>query len=113
MQADYEALGMSYDRPGVRIERLAEALAVINGAWGMAVASEGEHFTISCYNGVPKPVQRPRPPIVIGGGGERLLKLAGREADIVGINFNLRRSARPTMRQDGTPAETDKKVRLG
>jgi len=91
MQADYDALGMTYDRPGVRIERLAEALAVINGAWGdSAYSFKGEHYTITNYNAAPKPVQRPRPPIVIGGGGERLLKLAGREADIVGINPNLR-----------------------
>ena len=94
MQVDYDALGMTYDRAGIRIERLAEALTVINGAWGDdAYSFKGEHYTITDYNGVPKPVQRPRPPIVIGGGGERLLKLAGREADIVGINPNLRKGA--------------------
>lgn len=91
MKVDYDALGLTYDRPGVRIERLEEALAVINGAWGSdSFSFSGEHYQITNYNGLPKPVQKPRPPIVIGGGGQRLLGLAGREADIVGINPNLR-----------------------
>jgi probable F420-dependent oxidoreductase len=87
MTADYEALGLVYDRPGVRIARLAEALAVVKGAWGDgAFDLAGEHYTIAAYDGLPKPVQQPRPPILVGGGGQKLLTLAGREADIVGIN---------------------------
>ena len=91
MTADYEALGLAYDRPGVRIERLAEALRIVKGAWGDGPDDfAGEHYTITAYDGLPKPVQQPRPPILVGGGGERLLRLAGREADIVGINPILR-----------------------
>jgi probable F420-dependent oxidoreductase len=87
MTADYDALGLTYDRPGVRIDRLAEALAVVKGAWGDGSFDfAGEHYTINAYDGLPTPVQRPRPPILVGGGGEKLLRLAGREADIVGIN---------------------------
>ena len=87
MTADYDQLGLTYDRPGVRIERLAEALAVVKGAWDDGPYDfEGAHYTITAYDGMPKPVQQPRPPILVGGGGERLLRLAGREADIVGIN---------------------------
>jgi probable F420-dependent oxidoreductase len=87
MTADYEALGLTYDRPSVRIERLAEALAVVKGAWGDgAFDFNGEHYTITAYDGLPKPSQQPRPPILVGGGGEKVLRLAGREADIVGIN---------------------------
>jgi probable F420-dependent oxidoreductase len=87
MTADYEALGLTYDRPGVRIERLAEALAVVKGAWGDGPFDfKGEHYTITGYDAQPSPVQQPRPPILVGGGGEKLLRLAGREADIVGIN---------------------------
>ena len=87
MTADYEQLGLTYDRPGVRIERLAEALAVVKGAWSDGSFDfKGEHYTITAYDGLPKPVQRPRPPILVGGGGAKVLRLAGREADIVGIN---------------------------
>jgi len=87
MTADYEALGLQYDRPGVRIARLAEALAVVKGAWGDGPFDlAGEHYTITAYDGMPKPAQRPRPPILVGGGGPKVLRLAGREADIVGIN---------------------------
>jgi len=94
MKVDYDALGLDYDRPGVRIDRLEEALAVINGAWGADPFSfSGEHYSITDYQGLPKPIQSPRPPIVIGGGGQRLLGLAGREADIVGINPNLKAGA--------------------
>jgi probable F420-dependent oxidoreductase len=85
--ADYEALGLPYDRAGTRIERLAEALRVVKGAWGEGPYDfTGEHYTITAYDAQPKPVQQPRPPILVGGGGEKVLKLAGREADIVVIN---------------------------
>jgi probable F420-dependent oxidoreductase len=94
MQVDYDALGIPYDRPGVRIDRLEEALAVVNGAWANgAYDFQGNHYTITGYEGLPKPIQQPRPPILIGGGGKRVLRLAGREADIVGINPNLRKGA--------------------
>jgi probable F420-dependent oxidoreductase len=86
MKSDYDALGFPYDRAGVRIDRLAEALAVMKGAWGPEPFSfEGEHYTIKDYDGIPKPVQRPHPPIFVGGGGRKLLTLAAREADIIGF----------------------------
>jgi probable F420-dependent oxidoreductase len=88
--SDYDAVGLPYDGAGVRIERLAEALEVIRGAWGDGPFSfKGRHYTITDYDGKPAPVQQP-PPILMGGGGRRMLTLAGREADIVGINPNLR-----------------------
>ncbi len=94
MQTDYEALGLAYDPPRARIERLQEALAIVKGAWGDGPFDhDGANYTIRSYNGIPKPAQQPRPPIVIGGGGPRLLRLAGQEADIVGINPNLRAGA--------------------
>ena len=79
MTADYEALGLPYDGHGVRINRLAEALAVVKGAWGDgAYDFAGDHYTITAYDALPKPRQQPRPPILVGGGGPKLLRLAGR-----------------------------------
>jgi probable F420-dependent oxidoreductase len=92
MQVDYDALGLPYDGAGVRIARLEEALAILKRSWGPGPFSlAGEHYAIKDYDGIPKPVQQPHPPILVGGGGPKLLRLAGREADIVGINPNLRK----------------------
>jgi probable F420-dependent oxidoreductase len=111
MQSDYDALGFPYDSPGVRIARLAEALAVVKGVFGPGPFTfEGEHYTIRDYDGIPKPVQQP-PPILVGGGGPKLLRLAGREADIVGINPNLRKGAVTNdAAQDSVAAMTKQKV---
>jgi probable F420-dependent oxidoreductase len=90
MRSDYDAAGMTMDRPGVRIERLEETVTVFKLLCGdEAVTFKGEHVTIDGLVGVPAVVQRPHPPILIGGGGERMLRLAGRQGDIVGINANL------------------------
>ena len=90
MESDYRASGIAYDRPGVRIDRFEEAVAVIKGVMGDGAFSfAGRHYSIIDYDGEPKPVQRPHPPLLIGGGGRRLLSCAAREADIVGINGTL------------------------
>ena len=91
MRSDYAESGMPYDRPGVRIDRFEEALAVIKGLMADGPFTfAGTHYTITGHEGTPKPKQRPHPPIVIGGGGKRVLGIAGREADIVSINPNLK-----------------------
>jgi probable F420-dependent oxidoreductase len=90
MISDYEQLGITYDRPGVRIDRFVEGLAVIRGAMGPEPFDfAGEHYTITGYDGHPKPVQSPCPPILIGGGGKRILSIAAQHADIVGVNGTL------------------------
>ena len=87
--SDYEEAGIPMDRAGVRVDRLVEALQVIKGMWGEGSFSfEGEHYRVE-HDSLPKPVQSPHPPILIGGGGPRVLGIAAREADIVGINPNL------------------------
>jgi probable F420-dependent oxidoreductase len=89
MRTDYEQSGIPYDSPGTRIARLEESLAVIKGAFGPdAFDFAGTHYRITGYNGLPKPVQ-PRPPLLLGGGARRMLSLAAREADIIGINGSL------------------------
>lgn len=90
MISDYEEAGIPYDSPKVRIDRFEEGLAVIKGTMGQGPFSfSGDHYTITNYNGHPKPVQQPLPPILIGGGGKRVLTLAAKEADIIGINGTL------------------------
>lgn len=90
MISDYEEAGIPYDSPKVRIDRFVEGLAVIKGAMRPEPFSfSGDHYTITNYNGHPKPVQQPLPPILIGGGGKRVLSLAAREADIIGINGTM------------------------
>ncbi|CAN5737981.1 LLM class F420-dependent oxidoreductase [soil metagenome] len=91
MQADYDQAGITLDRPGVRIDRLAEAIAVMKGLLaGGPFTFAGEHYRVNDLAGRPRPAQRPHPPIVIGGGGRRVLALAARQADIVGVNVDLR-----------------------
>jgi probable F420-dependent oxidoreductase len=89
MISDYEEAGMPYDSPKVRIDRFIEGVAVIRGAMAEGAFSfSGDHYTITNYNGQPKPIQA-RPPLLIGGGGKRVLTYAAREADIIGINGTL------------------------
>jgi probable F420-dependent oxidoreductase len=112
MRSDYEHAGIPYDRPGVRIARLAEGLAVLKGAFTEGPFSfSGTHYTVRDYDGQPKPVQRPHPPFLLGGGGRRMLELAAREADIVGVNFSLAEGAvNPKVAQTGTAAATAEKL---
>ena len=91
MTADYAALGLTYDSHSTRIARLAEALEIVQGCWGDGPFDfAGEHYTVTGYAATPRPMQQPRPPILVGGGGPKLLRLAGQVADIVGINPILR-----------------------
>ena len=87
MKTDYDQSGIPYDTPGVRIDRMIEGLSVIRGAFGAGPFSfSGKHYAISGYDGLPKPVQKPCPPVLIGAGGKRMLTYAAREADILGVN---------------------------
>lgn len=92
MRSDYEATGLPYDPPAVRLERLEESVRVIKGLFGPEpLTFHGSHYRITGLDGLPKPVQRPHPPLLVGGGGRRVLAIAAREADLVGVHCNLRR----------------------
>ena len=83
---EYDAIGIPFDPTPVRQARLEEGIAVLKGCFAEGPFSfAGGHYTITDLDGQPKPVQRPHPPFLIGGGGRRTLTLAGREADIVGL----------------------------
>ena len=88
---DYEMSGLPYDRAGVRVSRLEESLAILDALFtGEHVTYAGEHYTITDLPALPKPMQKPRPPFLVGGGGKRVLSVAARMADIVGIHVRAR-----------------------
>jgi probable F420-dependent oxidoreductase len=90
MTSDYSQAGMSLDPAGVRIDRMAEAIEILRGLFGDGPLSyHGKHYSITGLDGRPKPHQKPHPPFLIGGGGRRVLTLAGELADIVGVNLSL------------------------
>ncbi|MEP7112779.1 MAG: TIGR03621 family F420-dependent LLM class oxidoreductase [Ilumatobacteraceae bacterium] len=90
LATDYQQSGIPFDSNKVRVDRFEEGLAVMKGALsGEAFSFAGEHYTITEFTGTPRPAQTPRPPILVGGGGRRVLSIAAREADIIGINGTL------------------------
>ncbi len=110
--SDYEQAGITYDTPGARIERMEEGLKVIKGLMsGGPFSFSGKHYQIKAMEGFPLPVTKPHPPILIGGGGRRMLSLAAREADIVNVNFDLREGrATPATARTGLAEATDEKL---
>lgn len=112
MTSDYEQAGIPLDPAGTRIDRLAEAVTILKGLFADGpVDFRGEHYEVRGLEGTPKPVQRPHPPILIGGGGRRILSLAAREADIVGLNFNLHGGRiDASVGPDGTAEHTAEKI---
>jgi probable F420-dependent oxidoreductase len=113
MTADYEKAGMPLDRPGVRIARLAESIAVLKGLFAPGPFTfHGEHYQVTELDGMPKPPQGADLPFLIGGGGKKILGLAAREAKIVGINANLKsgEGETPETVQSLLPEATDQKL---
>ncbi|MBM3664146.1 MAG: LLM class flavin-dependent oxidoreductase, partial [Actinobacteria bacterium] len=87
---DYTQTGIPMDRPGVRVSRMLEHLAVLRGLWSDGEFSfDGEHYRIDALDGTPAPHSPGGPPILIGGGAPRLLRSAGALADIVGVNASI------------------------
>ena len=98
MGSEYEQAGLPFDAPGTRIERFEEALRIFKGLFADApLTFTGKHYPISGIHGFPKPLQQPHPPILIGAGGRRMLTLAAREADIVGILAGPLNAGVPTV----------------
>ena len=111
LRAEYDQTGIPFEAPGTRVERLEEAVTIIKGLLaGERVTFAGRHYAIADLEGCPTPVQRPHPPIVIGGGGRRTLTLAAREASIVGLVPRARRDGSGLDLTDLSDAATREKL---
>ena len=87
IRSEYDQAGLVFDAGATRVERLAEAVTIIKGLLkGEQITFSGRYYRVTGHSIGPLPVQKPHPPILIGGNGQRLLSLAAREADIVGLS---------------------------
>jgi probable F420-dependent oxidoreductase len=113
MGSDYAEAGITYDPPATRVSRFMEGVRVVKALLSDApVNFTGAHYTITGHQALPKPVQQPHPPIVIGGGGPRVLRFAAGEADVININPRNLGNERwaVTNVNDATEAATDRKI---
>ena len=96
---DYRQLGIPYDAAKIRVDRIEEALTLIKRLWTEEkVTHEGAHYQVRDAVVLPRPVQRPHPPVMIGGGGPRMLRFAAREAQIVAIAPSVNARGGPNLR---------------
>lgn len=101
MQSEYEHIGLSFDRPAVRIARLAEAIQIVKALLTEETVSfSGQHYSINSMHSLPRPLQTPFPPIYLGGSGKRMLQLAAREASCVGIVPRIKKAERGEYMND-------------
>lgn len=111
LREEYDQTGIPFDPAGVRIARMTEAIHLLKRIFSEEppISFAGEHYTVTDLICPPRPVQSPHPPLLIGGGSPRVLGVAGREADIVGITTRARRDGTKETR-DLTAAATDAKI---
>src|SRR6266446_3043848 len=114
MQSEYEQAGLAFDPGATRVERLGEAVVIVKRLLeGESVTFAGRHYRVTGHSIHPRPVQRPRPPVFIGGHAPRLLTLAAREADIVGLTgIAFRHGGKEPDVSDFRAAVVDERVRL-
>lgn len=109
---DYRQLGITYDTPKVRVDRMEEALALIKRLWTeQRVTHEGAHYRVRDATVLPRPTQRPHPPVMIGGGGPRMLRIAAREAQIVALAPGVNTRGGPNLGTI-TTASVEKRVAM-
>ena len=95
---DYRELGIAYDPPPTRVSRFEEATRLIDRLLREEVVDHaGTYYRVKGARILPRPVQKPRPPFMIGGGGTRVLKFAAREADIVSFIPSFDSRGRPKL----------------
>jgi probable F420-dependent oxidoreductase len=110
MKEDYTITGITQDNALTRIERLEEAITVMRGLWGAGPFShEGRFYSVSEIDAQPKPISNI--PITVGGGGPKLLAMAARKADVVGINPKIvGRSINPRSMATAAADVVDEKI---
>ena len=107
---DYRRSGISMDLPSVRVDRLIEHVAVLKALWSEGSTTfHGEHYVIDDLDGTPKPFTPGGPPLLIAGGGRRMLRFAAQHADIIGVNVALASAPTDASARDGLPASIDSK----
>ncbi len=110
--ADYHMIGRPYDTPPRRIDRLTEAAPLVKRLLaGETIDHDGFHYRVNGAHTGLAPVQQPRVPLLIGGGGARMLRLAAREADIVAIQQQFDAEGHP-MPGESTEAAMERKVSI-
>lgn len=109
---EYEELGITFDPPEVRVERLHESITIIKRLLtGETVTFNGKHYKVRNNSVGRRPVQRPRPPIAVGGNGESLMRLAAMEADIISfLGLGVNRSGRRLRYTAFSPEGLEKKI---
>lgn len=110
LKDEYDQSGIPFDAASVRIARLEEAVKLIKLLFsGEPTSFSGEFYSVEGLSLPPVPVQRPHPPIIIGGGSRKILSLAGREANIVGITNRALPDGSKDV-EDTTAAATERKI---
>ena len=112
LENEYLAMGVPFAPASIRLDRLEETIALLRASFADGELNQaGTHVHAVGFEAVPKPVRRPSPPLMIGGGSKRVLGIAGREADIVSLNFdNSSGKIGPAGVGSSTAARTEQKL---
>ena len=107
---DYSRSGVTMDPPSVRVDRLIEHVMVLKALWSPGPATfHGVHYRIDDLDGTPKPFTPGGPPILVAGGGRRMLRFGAQHADIIGVNVALPSAPDEASARDGLPTAIDRK----
>jgi probable F420-dependent oxidoreductase len=104
--SEFQQLGVPFANAGTRVGHLEETLQMMKQLFTEEMVNfSGKYYTITEMKGYPRPLQKPHMPILVAGAGERMLKLAAREADIVAIGSRITRQG-----MDATDASLEQKI---
>lgn len=111
-EEEYRQAGIAFDRPATRIARLVEAVTIIKRLLeGEQVTFHGKYYDVENYELMPRPVQRPRPRLMLGGGAQRMLSTAAQHADIVSIATDNRHRTGPGQNENATLEAVERAIR--